>query len=263
MLIDIHTHCFADGIYEKAMAALQKATPEIKPSHDGSLNGLIKSMDESGVDISVVQNIATKPSQTPVINDWAISIANDKIIPFGTIHPDYDDWEREIDRLKAAGIKGVKFHPDYQGYFSDDRKAYPIYEKLAQENMIAFFHCGFDVAFPNLIRNTPNHMKNIVLDIPELTVVGAHMGGHRMYDEVAEILTPLDLYIDTSFAHYILGDEKFTWLIKKHGVDKVVFGSDSPWDSAKEQSDLINRLDFTQEEKDKLLYKNAKKILGI
>ncbi len=263
MLIDFHTHCFSDDIYEKAIASLSKMAENTVPQHDGSLSGLLDSMEKMDVDISVVHTIATKPKQTPIINDWAISIMSDKIVPFGTIHPDYHDWENEIDRIKAAGIKGIKFHPDYQGYFSDDRKVYPIYEKVAQEKMIAMFHCGYDISFPNLIRNTPKHMKNVVIDIPELIVVGAHMGGHRMYDEVYKILTPLDLYIDTSFGHYILGDKKYTELIKKHGVEKVVFGSDSPWDSAKEQADIIKRLDFTDEEKEMLLYKNSKKLLNM
>ncbi len=263
MLIDFHTHCFADSIYEKAIASLVELSGGYKPCHDGSLNGLLKSMDDMNVDISVVHSIATKPKQTPVINDWVISIKSERIVPFGTVHPDFEDWEMEIDRLNAAGIKGIKFHPDYQGFYSDDKKVYPIYEKVAQEKMIALFHCGKDIAFPDFVRNTPRHMKNVILDIPELTVVGAHMGGHEMFDEVYEILTPLNLYIDTSFAHYILGDEEFTKLIKKHGVERVLFGSDSPWDDAGEQVKIIDSLDFTSKEKDKIFSENAKGLLNI
>ncbi len=263
MLIDFHTHCFSDDIYEKAISSLMEAFEGTEPSHDGSLSGLLKSMDEMNVDISVIHPIATRPKHTPVINDWVISIMSDRIIPFGTIHPDYEDWEREVDKLKKAGIKGIKFHPDFQSFFSDDRKAYPIYEKIAQEKMIALFHCGYDVSFPDLSRNTPAHMKNVVLDIPNLTVVGAHLGGYKMFDEAEKMLSPLDMYLDTSFGHHILGDKRYVEFIRNHGVDRVVFGSDSPWDNAKEQIDIINRLDFTSEEKDKLLYKNAKRLLSI
>jgi predicted TIM-barrel fold metal-dependent hydrolase len=107
------------------------------------------------------------------------------------------------------------------------------------------------------------HMKNVVTDIPNLIVVGAHMGGHRMYDEVAELLPPMNIYIDTSFAHYILGDKKFAWLIKKHGAHKVLFGSDSPWDNAGEQADIIERLDLSSEEKELIFYKNAQRLLKL
>ena len=116
MIIDFHTHCFADSVYKKAMEVITKLAGGIIPSIDGSISGLLKSMDENNIDISVVHSIATKAKQTDIINDWVISIQSEKIIPFGTIHPDYKKWESEIDRLKKNGIKGVKFHPDYQDF---------------------------------------------------------------------------------------------------------------------------------------------------
>jgi len=263
MIIDFHTHCFAESIYEKAMSSLVELSGGYVPTHNGSLKGLLDSMDNCGVDISVVHSIATKAKQTKIINDWVISIQSERIIPFGTIHPDFDDWEREIERLKASGIKGIKFHPDYQGFFVDDKKMYPIYEKVAQEKMVALFHCGRDIAYPNLVRNTPKRLKRVLVDVPSLTVVGAHMGGHEMFDEVEELLTSMNLYLDTSFAHYILGDEKFTALIKKHGVHRVLFGSDSPWDDAGEQAKILESLDFTAKEKDMIFFENAKRLLDV
>ena len=263
MLIDFHTHCFADSIHEKAIEALTELSGGYKPQHDGSLAGLLDSMDKAGVDISVVHSIATKEKQTTVINDWVISIQSASIVPFGTIHPDFADWEREIERLKAAGIKGIKFHPDYQGFFVDDRKMYPIYEKTAEEGLIALFHAGEDIAFPDIVRNTPARFKKVLEDIPELCAVGAHMGGHLMFDEVRQHLAGRDLYIDTSFAHYVLGDEGFTSLVKKHGTEHVLFGSDSPWDDAGGLFKTIDRLDFTTGEKEQIFYKNAQRLLKI
>lgn len=263
MLIDFHTHCFADSIYEKAIESLVKLSEGYTPVHNGSLSGLLGSMAESNVDISVVHSIATKAKQTEIINDWSISIKSDRIIPFGTIHPDYEDFEKEIDRLKNSGIKGIKFHPDYQGFFVDDKKMYPIYEKTAQEGMIALFHCGEDIAFPELVRNPPHRFKNVLIDIPNLKVVGAHMGGHRMFDEVAQLLTSMNLYLDTSFAHYILGDVKFEELIRKHGVERILFGSDSPWDDPNQQMNIIDSLGFSSKEKDMIFYKNAQRLLDI
>ena len=263
MLIDFHTHCFADSIYEKAISALTELSGGYKPHHDGSLSGLLKSMDEAGVDISVAHSIATKEKQTTIINDWVISIQSERIVPFGTIHPDFAEWEQEIERLKKAGVKGIKFHPDYQGFFVDDKRMYPIYEKTAEEGLIALFHAGQDIAFPDVVRNTPERFKKVLNDIPELCAVGAHMGGHLMFDEVSEHLAGKDFYIDTSFAHYVLGDEAFTSLIRKHGSEHVLFGSDSPWDDAGELSKTIDRLDLTTKEKEQIFYKNAQRLLGI
>lgn len=261
MIIDFHTHCFAEDIVERAMGSLTKISGYI-PSTDGSVAGLIKSMDIANVDMSVIQPIATKQSQTQKINDWAMSLKSDRLDTFGTIHHEYKNWEEEIERLYQNGVKGIKFHPDYQGFFVDDKKMYPIYEKVASLGMTALFHCGVDVAFPDIIRCTPKRLKNVLDNIKNLKVVGAHMGGHRMFDEVYDILCSLDLYIDTSCAHYILGDEGMTRMIKKHGVDKVLFASDSPWGDVKEGIEVINRLGFTSSEKDMIFYKNANNLLA-
>jgi predicted TIM-barrel fold metal-dependent hydrolase len=263
MLIDFHTHCFADSIHEKAIASLVELSGGYRPYHDGSLAGLLEAMNKADVDISVVHSIATKGKQTTIINDWVISIQSERIVPFGTIHPDFDDWEHEIERLKKEGIKGIKFHPDYQGFFVDDKRMYPIYEKTAEEGLIALFHAGQDIAFPDVVRNTPARFKKVLEDIPKLCAVDAHMGGHMMFDEVSEHLVGRDFYMDTSFAHYVLGDEGFTRLIKKHGAEHVLFGSDSPWDDAGELLKTIDRLDFTTKEKEQILYKNAQNLLGI
>jgi predicted TIM-barrel fold metal-dependent hydrolase len=256
MIIDFHTHCFADDIVERAMGSLTKISGYV-PFSDGSVEGLIQSMDISKVDMSIVQPIATKKSQTKIINDWAMSIRSDRVDTFGTIHHEYENWEQEIDRLYQNGVKGIKFHPDYQGFFVDDKKMYPIYEKVASLKMVALFHCGIDVAFPDVVRCTPNRLKKVLLDIKGLKVVGAHMGGHKMFDEVYDVLCGMACYI----AHYILGDEGILRIIKKHGVDKVLFASDSPWGNVGEMVEIIDRLKLTSNEKDMIFERNAKHIL--
>ena len=36
---------------------------------------------------------------------------------FGTLHPGYEAWESQLERLKAAGIRGLKLHPDFQHFW--------------------------------------------------------------------------------------------------------------------------------------------------
>ena len=69
---------------------------------------------------------------------------SDVLIPFASIDP----WKgkmgvREARRLiRDIGIKGFKFHPTMQGFFANDRMAYPLYEALEEEGCIALFHTG-------------------------------------------------------------------------------------------------------------------------
>ena len=103
MIIDAHTHCFPDQLAEKVIPMLA-ARANIPYFSDGTLGGLIASMDRAGVDLSLVQHIATKPQQVQTINNWAASIQSERIKSFGTVHPDYPHWEQEIERIAELGL---------------------------------------------------------------------------------------------------------------------------------------------------------------
>ena len=68
MIIDFHTHCFSDEIAAKAIPKLAREG-NIKPFADGTVSNLKESMKVAGVDISVVQSIATKSKQTVPLID--------------------------------------------------------------------------------------------------------------------------------------------------------------------------------------------------
>ena len=68
MLIDFHTHMFPEAVAERALGGIVKRTKDIygidqAVSFDGTLDGLRRSMKETGVDLSVVLPIATKVTQ--------------------------------------------------------------------------------------------------------------------------------------------------------------------------------------------------------
>ena len=87
-------------------------------------------MRTAGIDRSLLLPIATKPSQTESINKWAASVSDQSIMSFGTIHPDYPLWKDQIEYLLHAGIKGIKFHPEYQDFYVDDERMFPLYDAL-------------------------------------------------------------------------------------------------------------------------------------
>ena len=110
MIIDFHTHAFADAIAPRAIASLSKASGGLTPSTDGTAAGLLRCMDECGVDHSVLLTIATKPKQQKTINDWAAQLNHGRISAFGSIHPDAPDALDELERIHALGLRGVKSH---------------------------------------------------------------------------------------------------------------------------------------------------------
>lgn len=262
MIIDFHTHCFKDEVAVKAVPLLAERSG-VTPASDGTLSGLLSSMAQAGIDKSVVLPIATKPSQVVTINDWVMEIAGTKIIPFGTIHPDYPDWKKEIRRLAGAGICGIKFHPDYQEFYVNETKMLFIYEEIFSYDMTIIFHAGVDIGLPPPVHCTPDQLLTIINTFPGAKLVAAHMGGFKMWGEVEKTILGADIYLETSYTLFMTGKEKMKELIKGHGVDRVIFGTDFPWAEQKKELSEIKDLGFSEAEQEKITWKNAMKLLKV
>ena len=149
MLIDFHTHAFPEKIAFRAVEKLARDAGGLAPQTDGTVASLKTQMLVDGVDISVVQSIATNPHQQAKVNDFAIGINRDPaIVAFGSVHPDAPDALEELERIAAAGLKGVKLHPEYQGFYADDPRMKPIYRKISRLGLVTLFHAGQDYGFP-------------------------------------------------------------------------------------------------------------------
>ena len=123
MLIDFHTHCFPDGIAKRTIQKLSDASGGLETYTDGSLTELKSVMKKYSVDLSVVLSIATNAEQQKNVNDFAMKLNSiDGIIAFGSVYPRAKDALYELERIHDMGIKGVKFHPDYQHFSVDDEK---------------------------------------------------------------------------------------------------------------------------------------------
>lgn len=261
MIIDIHAHCFPDALAPRALEVLTHNC-DVKPYTDATCGGLRESMRIAGVDKSAIMPIATKPGQARSINQWAKEISSEDIISFGSLHPAQDDLQAEIDRLVADGIPGVKFHPDYQEFFVDDPSLVPMYRALADAGLIVLFHAGVDIGLPPPVHCPPDRLARVLDAVPDMTVIAAHMGGYQCWDGVKHYLVGRDVYFDTSYSLADLGPERMTALIKAHGADKILFGTDSPWTDQKAEIEGIRALDLSEEEKTAILGGNAERVLG-
>jgi len=260
LIIDFHTHCFPDELAPKAMNKLS-ANSSLPYYHDGTVKGLKNAARKAGVDKCIVLPIATKPEQTKTINRWAKNIQDENIISFGTIHPKFTEWQDEIDWLKNNNFKGVKFHPDYQNFFVDDIEMFPIYDAIVQSGLVIVFHSGVDVAFKPPYHCTPYRLANILKQFKNAKIVAAHMGGYRFFSDVLEYLLTKNVYLDTSF---FFGEEKVENaedIFRSHGIDKILFATDSPWKEQSTEIGFINKLNLSSYEKDMIFGGNAENLL--
>ncbi len=264
MLIDFHTHAFPDAIAERALTALVRASAGIfPPCSDGTVSGLINKMDGFGVDVSVLQPVVTKPSQTESLNLWARSCESERIAAFGGIHPETDDYKRDIDFVASLGLRGLKFHCEYQNFVTDEPRMLKIYDYAFEKGLIVLHHAGFDPAFSAPFRSSPRMFRNVARAMRGGTLIAAHLGGQSQWDEVEEYLIGENVYLDSSMGQKFYSPEQFKRIVCAHGADKILFGSDSPWSRADEEIALINASCLTEEQKAKILGENAKKLLGL
>lgn len=262
MIIDIHTHCFPDGLAEKAVSSLS-VKAGIPAMLNGTVSDLEKSMETNGITCSVLFNIATKPSQTEKINNWAAQIQDDSIISFGSIHPLYEDWENELRRIRELGLKGIKFHPEYQEFYVDDEVMFPIYELAFELGLVIAFHAGEDVGFAPPYHCTPERLDVLLSRFKGGKIIAAHMGGYKYWDEVEKHIVGKDIYFDTSFAAGIMEDDQAKRIILNHGSDKILFGSDSPWTDQGWSVQRIKDLCLGADIEEAIFYKNAVGLLGL
>jgi len=263
MLIDFHTHAFPERIAGRAVSGLAHGSGGMVPQTDGTLSSLKEQMIRDGVDLSVVLSIATNPKQQANVNNFAMEMdRDDRIVAFGSVHPDAPDALEELERIAAAGLKGVKFHPEYQCFYANEERMKPIYRKISELGLITLFHAGQDIGFAPPYHCLPEHLLGALhwLDSP---VVAAHWGGYCCGADVLDKLCGENLYFDLSFGYGCIPKPNAQAILDKHGPDRLLFGSDMPWHRPEWELRLINSLDLSEEDKEKIFWKNAATLLKL
>lgn len=263
--IDFHTHIFPDKIAKQALDALAADSGEYRPATDGTLQGLLSSMDRAGISASLVANIATKPSQMLPILDFCKQIRSDRIHPLVSFHPSNDTVEVEdmLGEAHREGIRGVKLHPMYQNFSIDDKYLYGFYELLAGFGFFVMLHTGFDIAFPGNAQADVERVKKVADWFKDLTIVCTHVGGWRQWDRIHCLRNCENVYTETLMTLPEMSDEEFIKHLSVFGEDRVLFGSDSPWTSQQEMLERTLRLNITDQAKEKLLRRNAAALLRL
>ncbi len=269
MIIDFHTHVFPDKISERAMANLEQNIVDIQgksypPDGDGTLRSLKEHMSRDGVDISVVMPIATTVTQSTSINRFAREInGKDGIFSFGSLHPLQDDWESVLEEIKESGLKGIKLHPEYQRVYVSAPETIRILKKAEELELYTLFHAGRDIGMPEPVHCLPECLRGVLDHVSGEYIIAAHMGGWRLWDDVEKYLVGTPIKFDVSYVKEFIDSEQFKRIIKNHGSEKILFGTDMPWQSASVSMGFLESADLSEDELQNIYYKNAAKILGL
>ena len=267
MIIDFHTHIFPDKIAEATIGALSKSAG-IPPHSDGMRSGLEKSMEKNGIDVSVNLPVLTKATQFDSIFKFASALngeANHRIVSFAGFHPLIEDYEEKLMQVKESGFLGIKLHPDYQGTFFDDERYINILKIAKKLDLITVTHAGFDGAFVGEeIKCTPKRALWLLDALGGYDkLVLAHLGGNELYGDVYDLLAGEDVYFDTSYVLPFLAQAQVEKMIAKHGEDKILFATDSPWQDQGKMVGVIKSYNLGKDTENKILCENSRKLLNI
>ena len=267
MRIDIHTHFFKERAAAKILARLT-ACSGFPPCTNGTVEDTWRALVEAGFNYGLGMPIAVRPSQQQGVNDFAAQVngsCGGHIRCFGSVHPAAPDMEAELERIRALGLWGVKFHPHYQEIYIDD----PLVERMIRRanslGLPLLFHAGDDPGLPPPVYAPPERIARLldrVEDLPGLRLIAAHLGGFRMWEQAERCLAGRNLYFDTAFCSGLAEDEQILRIIEKHGWQRVLLGSDCPWQHPAEAYAGLVRLGLPEEQQQAIAGGNAAALLG-
>jgi len=279
MIIDFHTHVFPPQIKKNRNKYIERdpcfaILYSNLDSKMATAEELIASMDEAGVDISVILNIGWTTHELCVeTNDYIIDSVSrypQRLVGFCAVQPQSPKAAvAEIERCAQAGIRGVgEMRPDMQLFdLGDELVMEPIVEVLRKHQLILLTHVSEPVGhnYPGKGGITPDILYPFITSFPDLTLVCAHWGGglpfYALMPEVKKAIS--NVYFDTAASPFLYTPEVYNQVIQLVGADKILFGSDYPLVAQRRLLQEIAALDLAEETKNLILSGNALRLLGI
>src|SRR3989339_752376 len=188
----------------------------------------------------------------------------DLFLMFGSldISSDFEKGLNELEELaRDKKIFGIKLYPGYQIFDCADKNIFPIYE-LARK-----YNYG--------VLSMPKNFFLVDKKFSDFIFILSYLG-NPYFDQLQEVMREcLNVYTDISGQFVSATDEDtpgYREVIKKeiekflnlsHGIDRIMFGTDFPIQSYKDSLEIIDSLNLSDLDKDKILYQNAKKLLKL
>lgn len=181
----------------------------------------------------------------------------------------------ELERGVALGARGVKMHPGLGRYFPADERMMPLYARLEELGLPILSDTGALRGGPgDDIYGMPDHFIPVFERFPRLQFIMAHMPGAywdqriRIADRFPQVI--FDTAGGFNDGHFTCRDDRRACaledaarLIRRLGVERVLFGSDAPGADQQPQILQLLRSGLTDRELDLVLVDNARPVLGL
>lgn len=279
MILDVHTHIFSPNVMGKrdqycASDACFGLLYSNRKAKICCTEDLIRSMDDNGIPVSVIQNIGwVNHEECMRSNDYileSVSKYPERLIGFCAVQPrEGEKALKEIIRCRKGGAKGIgELRPDIQGFdLADPGLMKPLMEEIIKQGMILSLHASEPVGHEYAGKGdiTPGILYKFISNYQEATIFLGHFGGglvfYELMPEVRVILT--NTYYDTAAAPFLYVQGIYEAIIKAAGSGKILFGSDWPLLDPQRVINHINSAGLKDFDVKAIIGENSRRLLGL
>ena len=250
--------------------------PRPKSVKTQAMQDLLDEMDEARITWGVIMGRQSAPPHGSVPNDEiteAISKHPQRFVGLAGI--DLRNIERgvkEIERTsKIKGYVGASIEPGatFEAMYSDDRRLYPLYERCQELDLpMSITLSGYLAAMVghDLSYGSPTPVYKVARDFPKLKIIVSHAAWPNIMPmmEVAfireNVYVSPDLYMNGVNTP---GAQEYIKAAKFFLGDRLLFGTAYPSRPLKESVEAFLEWDLPAELQEKILYRNAARLLRI
>lgn len=280
MIVDVHTHLFPKTVREHRAKyfADEPAFELLYNSEKAKMIGtaeLLASMDESGVDVSVICGFPWMKEDTcRMHNDYildAVSMYPDRLKGLCCLNPFSGEGAKEVQRCLDAGFAGV----GEVAFYGEDGisgegvlRLEPVMALCRERGLPVLIHTNEPVghAYPGKSGNTLAQIYALIKAYPDNTLILGHWGGGIFFysllkKEVRDVLK--NVYYDTAASCFLYEPAIYRIAAELAGADKILFGTDFPLIKAERYYREIEAAGLEEPARKKLMGENAAALFGL
>jgi predicted TIM-barrel fold metal-dependent hydrolase len=278
MIIDCHTHIFPEEVRKdrEAFCKRDKGFSSIYKDSTSKMVGvedLIASMDESGIDRSVICGFPwSQPDLCSLHNQYLMASASrysNRLIVFVMLLFSNPDWSgKEFDRAVKGGARGVGEIAFYRDEMTsqDIHSMKPILTQMEKQGIPLLLHTNETIghSYPGKGRTPLERFYELILSFPNLPIILGHWGGglpfYELMPEVAKGMA--NVYYDTAASPFLYSKKIYAIAREIVGIEKIFFGTDFPLISPRRYFKELEESSLSKQDREKILGLNFSRRFG-
>ncbi|MDA8307896.1 MAG: amidohydrolase family protein [Deltaproteobacteria bacterium] len=280
MLIDVHTHIFPPDIIT-GRELFFAAEPEFQllygpaASKMASAEELVRSMDENGIDLSVVFGFPWRNTEILARhNAYVIEAAArfpGRLIPMACLDLLSGACAQEAEKMITAGARGLGELAVYSAGGNMDR-VFDNFKQIAalcrEKEVALLVHANEPVGhqYPGKAPYGLDFYYGMAKAAAGATLIFAHWGGGLIFFELLKKQAPAEfanIFYDTAASPYVYRTEIYRAAAQAVGAGRILFGSDYPLLSPKRYFAEMNQSGLTQPDINSICGENAARLFHI